>query len=351
MAAKKVFLIGPGLIGTDLLELLVEAGYEVTTMVRREAHAAQVKDLGAKVLMGTLDDKETIRKYAAASPIVIHTATADHLPSVEAVLDGVRQRAEQGLETIYIHTSGTSVLVDNSKGMYKSDNIYSDERPEDIDGVPDTAPHREMDLAIIAARRDLGIKAKIIIVLPCLVYGIGKRSGRLSMQLPTMVRFALKHGWAPVIGKGLSVRSNIHVQDLVRGYTVILDWMQHSSADEVLLNPYFFCSTGQDMAWGDAAAEIGRLLYEAGRIKDPTPRPVPPELYNDLFGVYSPTTAGANSRSRADRLRKMGWSPREKGVLESLREDEVPILLNETGAFNGYTGLASSGTHVLKSLE
>ncbi|KIY03660.1 uncharacterized protein Z520_00351 [Fonsecaea multimorphosa CBS 102226] len=349
---KKVFLIGPGLIGTDLLELLVEAGYEVTTMVRREAHAAQVKDLGAReVVMGSLDDKDIIRKYTAASPIVIHTATADHLPSVEAVLEGVRQRAEQGLETVFLHTSGTSELVDNSKGMYKSDKVYSDERPEEVDQVPDTAPHREIDLAILAARRDLGTKAKISIVLPCLVYGIGKCSGRVSMQLPTMVRFALKHGWAPVIGKGLSVRSNIHVQDLVRGYMVILDWMQRSSADEVLKNPYFFCSTGEDMAWGDAAAEIGRLLHAAGRIKDPTPRPVPPELYGDLFGVYSPTTVGANSRSRADRLRKMGWSPREKGVLESLREDEVPILLKETGEWNGYTGLASSGTHVLKSLE
>ena len=42
---KKIFLIGPGLIGADLLELLLDDGYEVTTMVRREEHAAQIKNL------------------------------------------------------------------------------------------------------------------------------------------------------------------------------------------------------------------------------------------------------------------------------------------------------------------
>ncbi|KIW39564.1 uncharacterized protein PV06_08166 [Exophiala oligosperma] len=348
---KEVFLIGPGLIGADLLELLLEDGYHVTTMVRREEHAAQIRELGAKVIMGTLDDKDIIRQHTIASPIVIHAATADHLPSVKAVIEGVRERAEKGLQTIFIHTSGTSELVDNSKGMYKSDKIYSDERPEEVDTVPDSAPHRQIDLAILKARKELGTKAKIIIILPPLVYGVGKRIKRLTIQLPTMARFALKHGWAPVIGKGLSVRCTIHVQDLVRAYMVILHWMETSSAEEVLKNPYFFCDSGEEMAWGDAAREIGRELFKAGRIQDPEPRPVPPELFDDLFGPYSPTTVGANSRSRGERLRKMGWQPREKGVLRSLREDELPIILQESGPFSGYTGVASSGTHVLKSLE
>ncbi|KAL6241786.1 hypothetical protein RBB50_011319 [Rhinocladiella similis] len=350
-AEKEVFLIGPGLIGADLLELLLEDGYHVTTMVRREEHAAQIRDIGAKVIMGTLDDKEIIRQHTVTSPIVVHAATADHLPSVEAVIEGIRERAAKGLQTIFIHTSGTSELVDNSKGMYKSDKIYSDERPEEVDTVPDSAPHRLIDLAILKARKELGAKAKIIIILPPLVYGVGKRIKRLTIQLPTMARFALKHGWAPVIGKGLSVRCTIHVQDLVRAYMIILHWMESSSAEEVLKNPYFFCDSGEEMAWGDAAAEIGRELHKAGRVQDPEPRSVPPELFGDLFGQYSPTTVGANSRSRGERLRKMGWQPREKGVLQSLREDELPIILQESGPFSGYTGVASSGTHVLKSLE
>lgn len=351
-AEKKIFLIGPGLIGADLLELLIEDGYEVTTMVRREEHAAQIREMGAKVIMGNLDDKDIISKHSAEVPIVIHAATADHLPSVEAVIDGVRQRASKGQSTIFIHTSGTSELVDNSRGMYASDKIYTDKDPEDVDkNVPDTAPHREIDLALLKARKEIGTKAKIIIILPPLVYGVGKRIKRMTIQLPTMTRFALKHGYVPVIGKGLSIRCTIHVQDLVRAYMVILHWMEQSSAEEVFKNPYFFCDSGEEMTWGEAAREIGKALHAAGRIKDPEPKNPPKELYDDLFGPYSPTTVGANSRSRGERVRELGWKPREKSVFASLREDEIPIILKEKKEFHGYEGVASSGTHVLESLK
>ena len=357
MAEKKVFLIGPGLVGADLLELLLDDGYHVTTLVRRESHAAQIREhyAGTEVIMGTLDDKALIEKHTAESPIVIHAATADHLPSVEAVLSGIKQRAANDKSTVFIHTSGTSELVDNSKGNYVSDTIYTDKDPAFIDSnVPATAPHREIDLAILRARQDIGTKAKIIIIMPPLIYGIGKRITRTSIQLPTMTRFALKHGYAPVIGQGVSLRCNIHVQDLVRGYMVLLSWLQHpaTTADQVLQNPYFFTDSGTEMAWGDAARAIGKALYTAGKIEDPEPRNPPKEMYADLFGPYTPTTVGANSRSRGERLRELGWRPREKGVLASLVEDEIPLILQEeVGEFGGYEGVVSSGTHVLESLK
>jgi len=237
--------------------------------------------------------------------------------------------------------------------MYASDKIYSDLDPVDIDAtVPDTAPHREIDLAIIRARKEIGEQAKIVIVLPPLVYGIGRRIPRMTIQLPTMTRFALKHGYVPVVGEGLSIRCNIHVQDLVRAYMVILHWLEATDASEVLSNPYFFCDSGEEMTWGEAASEIGKALYAAGKIRSPEPKNPPKELYGDLFGPYTPTTVGANSRSRGDRLRKMGWAPREKGVFESLKDDEIPLILIEDSAeFHGYAGVASSGTHVLESLN
>ena len=46
---------------------------------------------------------------------------------------------------------------------------------------------------------------------------------------------------------------------------------------------------------------------------------------------------GKNSRSRAVRLRELGWEPKEKGVWESLREDELPEILKQEGQdFHGY---------------
>ena len=41
----------------------------------------------------------------------------------------------------------------------------------------------------------------------------------------------------------------------------------------------------------------------------------------------TPAVIGLNSRSRAVRLRKVGWEPREKDIWESFREDELPAIL------------------------
>lgn len=64
-----------------------------------------------------------------------------------------------------VHTSGTSVLNDDAQGRYKGDKIYHDDRREEIDSVPDNAPHREIDLAIVKAQKELGEAAKIAIMI------------------------------------------------------------------------------------------------------------------------------------------------------------------------------------------
>lgn len=109
-SGRKVFIVGPGLIGWTVLDLLVADGYQVTGLVRRQEHADGIKASGATPVLGDLNDRELIASQTAQHDIVLHTATADHLPSADAVLDGVKQRAAQGLPTTFIHTSGTSVL-------------------------------------------------------------------------------------------------------------------------------------------------------------------------------------------------------------------------------------------------
>lgn len=168
---KTVFIVGPGFIGWNILDDLIAEGYKVTGLVRRKEHADGIKASGATVVMGDINDKSLITEQTLKHNIIFHTATADHLPSVEAVLDGVKQRAEKGLMTIFIHTSGVSVLDDDAHGSYKSDKKYHDDKMEEIDSVPDDAPHRPIDLAIVKAHKELGSKAKIAIMIPPLIYG------------------------------------------------------------------------------------------------------------------------------------------------------------------------------------
>ncbi|KAL9108759.1 MAG: hypothetical protein Q9227_006555 [Pyrenula ochraceoflavens] len=335
---KKVFIVGPGFIGWEVLDLLVAEGYAVSALVRREAHAQAIeKDSGASTVIGSLEDKALITEHVIKNDIVFHTATADHLPSAEAVLDGVQARAAKGLSTIFIHTSGTSVLDDGSKSEFKTEKVYNDSDPKQIDSLPDDAPHRPIDLAIVRAQKKIGEAAKIAIMIPPEIYGFSHKHKRLTIQFPTIARFALKHGWAGHVGKGLGVESQINVMDLARAYIVLLHYMERSPPKVVLDNPYFFCENGKEFSWHEAATEIGKALFEAGKIKDPTPRKFSEADYEDLFGRITPAVIGLNSRSRAIRLRELGWQPKEKGIWESWRDDELPeILKEEHMEFKGY---------------
>lgn len=327
---KSVFLIGPGFIGREVLDRLLAEDYAVTTLVRRESYAREIEQSGAKTVLGGLDDRDIIIQQTLASDIVIHTATADHLPSVEAVLAGIERRVSQGKKTIFIHTSGTSLIGDDAKGQYPGDKIYSDDKPEDIDALPDTAPHRDVDLAIVKAQKKLGSDARITIMIPPLIYGANPKYKRLSIQLPYLTRFALKRGYAGHVGKGASVWSQIHVFDLARGYITLLHWLETASPEDVAKSPYIFCENGQEFAWRDGVAVIGKALHQAGRIDSPETKTIPPDQYGDLFGEWSAWVVASNSRSRAIKLRELGWEPKEKGLFESLAEDEIPILLEES---------------------
>ncbi|KAF4231530.1 hypothetical protein CNMCM8980_005234 [Aspergillus fumigatiaffinis] len=328
MSKQSVFLLGPGFIGGEVLNLLVECKkYDVTTLIRRDSAAAAFHQRGVRTVVGTLDDESIIRQHVSASDIVIHTANADHLPSVRAILGGIQQRAEYNQSTIYIHTSGAGILSDDSKGAFKTDKIFDDETPNSIDALPDEAPHRQVDLTI--TRQDVGGRAKIAIVMPPLIYGVSMPHKRLSIQLPTLVRYALENGYAGQIGEGRSVWNQIHVKDLARGYITLLHWLEQAPVEDVLSNPYWFCENGQELSWNDCVSEIGQALYQAGRIEDPTPRSIPADKFKDLYGEHTPIALGSNSRSRANRLRKLGWEAKEKLTLASLVQDEISLILEQ----------------------
>ena len=69
MSSKSVFIVGPGFIGWNVLELLVAEGYSVTALVRRKEHGAGIEKSRGKVVHGTLDDYELIRGLAGESEV------------------------------------------------------------------------------------------------------------------------------------------------------------------------------------------------------------------------------------------------------------------------------------------
>ncbi|KAF2501645.1 NAD(P)-binding protein [Lophium mytilinum] len=323
---KSVFLLGAGYIGQHIIDLLLATNHPVAALVRNAEQAAAFKKAGVKTILGTLDDSELITEHSAQHEVTINTASCDHLPSVKAVLAGIRQRVLAGQPSIYIHTSGTLLLADEAKGAYKSDKIYRDDVPADIDALPPTAPHRHVDLVIVQAAREFGDRAQLAILIPPIVYGFNPVHKRLTIALPQLVRFALKHGFSGYVGEGRNVWSSTHVAALGRAYTTLLSYIETAAPSALLENPYFFTG-GQEISFREAAEHVGRILYKLGRIPSPEPRPFVESDFGDVFGPVTPFILGANARNHAIRLPKLGWESKEKDIWSSLEEDEIPFIL------------------------
>ena len=129
------------------------------------------------------------------------------------------------------------------------------------------------------------------------------------------------------------MESNVHVLDLARAYVAILHFMESEDASsDKLSNPYWFCEATGDSepSWNGIATHIAESLRAAGREVKQQPHQLDDKtLWSDLFGEVTPSIIGLNSRSRAVRLRELGWEPREKDWKKSWTEDELPNVLKQ----------------------
>ena len=86
MSTKRIFVTGAtGYIGGSIAARLVEKGYQVTGLARKEADLPRLKALGITPVQGTIDAVEVIAAQAKDADAVINAADADN-PYVVATL-------------------------------------------------------------------------------------------------------------------------------------------------------------------------------------------------------------------------------------------------------------------------
>jgi hypothetical protein len=180
---KSVFVLGAGFIGTSVIGELRHRNYHVTVLVRRQANSDELSASGLSTVLGSLDDSDLITAQVEISDVVINTASSDHVKAALAILEGIQRRSRRGDDTIYIQTSGTGSLGDFAAGQFKTDTISMDNNPDDINAVPDSNPHRDVDNAITSRQKEIGIRAKVAIILPPLIYGCKFKNWTLSLSL------------------------------------------------------------------------------------------------------------------------------------------------------------------------
>lgn len=110
------------------------------------------------------------------------------------------------------------LFADNAAGLYTTDKIWDDLDTPSLEMLPETAHHRDVDLAIMNADNEDYVRAYIVV--PATVYGLA--TGKLvsagiannrSIRIPQLIRASLHRGRAGMVGKGVNNWRNVHNED------------------------------------------------------------------------------------------------------------------------------------------
>ncbi|GAA5911860.1 hypothetical protein JCM6882_005220 [Rhodosporidiobolus microsporus] len=308
---KSLFLLGTGFIGGSVLTALLEKKqeYAISALSRDDEKSEKLKQLGVRPVKGSLDDDEVIAKEAAEADVILHIATADDLPSVKSILKGLGQRDPSKPPAIYIHTSGTGVLTFPT---HPASVVFNDKDPPKFDTlIPDEAPHRTIDLTIKHAAESGKLNAKISILFPPLIYGIGSGPyNQTSIQIPAWAKKVVREKtfttWGPQ-----HYWNNIHVKNLVNAYLTLLSHLETTTTPPPI---YVVAETGEH-TWGDVAVVLRKELEARNLLAKDAP-----SVEFDDGSDASPT--GSQRRSRSEWLHEWGWEvERLPSVTESISEE------------------------------
>ena len=273
----------------------------------------------------------------------IDLASSDDIPAINSYLDGLSKRP-QSANRYLIHTSGTGMLADFSTGEgNEAPKIYSDvEDVEEITTLPLTHFHRDVDNAVISGGQEKNIKTAI--VSPPTIYGVGKGPlKKRSIQVPALIAGILSRGKGFTVGEGNSVWDLVHIDDLGAAYILLIEEALKENGGRVTWGPqgYYFVETGEfvsdpDLAfhgaithlcqhWKDIAEAVSKYAVSKGLIQSADLDKLTGERSASIH-PWGPLIWGSNCRSRADRLRKLGWKGQAPDIyaeIPSMVEFEV----------------------------
>jgi nucleoside-diphosphate-sugar epimerase len=299
----KVFIEGAsGVLGRQLVPLLVADGHDVVALTRSREKAADLHELGAEpVVADGLDRAAVTRAVREAEPeVVVHQMTG--LSSVTSFenLDG------ELAATNRLRTEGTDILLEAARAagarraIVQSYGLWSfpeaEGRAATEEDTPDPDPPATIADTVGAVRHvESTVPAADGIEGLALRYGLfyGPETG---LSADGALTEAVRQGQWPIIGDGDGAYSFIHVEDAATATRAALDQGApgiYNIADD---------EPAPAAVWVAGLAEM--LGAEPpGRIPEDAALPVAGE-----YPVYLSTRLNGLSNEKAKR--ELGWSPR-----------------------------------------
>jgi nucleoside-diphosphate-sugar epimerase len=288
----RVFVTGAsGWVGSAVTRDLIAAGHQVLGMVRSDAGAEAVARAGAEVYRGNLEDPESLRRGAAETDGVIHTAFSHDFSKFAQ--NGEDEKRAIGVLAGELGGSGRPLVVTSGAAFLNVGRVATE---DDTVPVGAHAVPRDPETPALSAAAN-GVRASLVRLSPS-VHGTGDK-GFVAM----LIGIAREKGVSAYVGEGSNHWPAVHRFDAAALYRLALEKggagkRYHAVAEE-------------GVPFRDIAAAIGKGLNLplVG---------IAPDKAAEHFGWFANFAAIDVRVSSAKTQAELGWTVSGPTLLEDL---------------------------------
>jgi nucleoside-diphosphate-sugar epimerase len=289
----RVFVTGAaGFIGTETTKELIANGHQVTGLARSEENVRMLKQLGAKVHRGSLQDLESLKSGARDADGVIHLAFIHDFSKFaeNGVIDKTAIEAMgdvlAGTSKPFIVTSGTGLIA---PGVLITEEMRRDSSPH--------VPRVSEQAGLAYASR--GVRA-MTIRLPQ-VHGADGKAGLITY----LVELARQKGAAAYVGEGTERWAAAHRQDVSRLYRLALE---KGTTDGIY------------HAVGEEGVPMRQVIEVIGRALNVPIVSIKKDEAGDYYGPLAMFAGLDMPASSALTQQRLGWTPAGIGLLADIAQ-------------------------------
>jgi nucleoside-diphosphate-sugar epimerase len=289
----RIFVTGAtGFIGSAIVPELINAGHQVLGLTRSDAGAKSLTAAGAQAHRGDLNDLESLRKGAAMSDGVIHTAFIHDFSKFQEVCEVDRHAIEAlgaalaGSDRPLLITSGTGI-ANSAPGRSATE----EDAPDSSHPIPRVAS--ELAAASLAAKS-----------LRVGVMRLPQVHNSVKQGLVTYaIELARQKGVSAYVGDGRNRWPAVHVLDAARLYRLALENLEKGAR--------YHAVAEEGVPMRDIAEVVGRGL------KMPV-KSVSPEEAPAHFGWLAAFAGRDLPASGALTQKRLAWHPTGPALIADL---------------------------------
>jgi len=288
----KVFVTGAsGYIGSAIVKELLDAGHQVIGLARSEASTTKIRDAGAEVLLGTLEDVDVLQQGASQADGVIHAAFIHDFTQYQKAAETDKAVINVIGETL-AGTNKPIVVTGGLLGLPPIDGFITEES-----SVTNSPRFSEPTALALAAN---GIHASVV-RLPPSVHDKGDKG-----FVPFIIAQARKNGVSAYPEREKNHWSAVHRLDAARAFRLAVEKAGKCAIYNVV---------------GDNAIETKTIAELIGKQLNLPVQSLSGEALVNHFNWMARFISFEGAATGFKTQEALGWKPTHIGLLENMQEN------------------------------